>query len=173
MFSVIELVKVNDISKLNEFVQLLKGIVSYISKCTITLLYSVELVLLCFIIWFSACFRISSVYYVNGLSSAYSTISSFSFKHKWGFIKLWLQGRDFLINLYVINGIFCFLMICESSLEGSVSLLGNSSLKDVLWLNKCAMKDSLTIPKYFLPIICLVNRAGSLLNYLSHLAVFI
>ena len=157
MFSVIELVKVNDISKLNEFVQLLKGIVSYIS-------------LLCFIIWFSACFRISSVYYVNGLSSAYSTISSFSFKHKWGFIKLWLQGRHFLINLYVINGIFCFLM---SSLEGSVSLLGNSFLKDVLWLNKCAMKDSLTIPKYFLPIICLVNRAGSLLNYLSYLAVFI
>ena len=47
MFSVIELVKVNDNSKLNEFVQLLKGIVSYISKCTITLLYSVELVLLC------------------------------------------------------------------------------------------------------------------------------
>ena len=37
MFIVIELVKVNNISKLNEFVQLLKGIVSYIS-------------LLCFII---------------------------------------------------------------------------------------------------------------------------
>lgn len=31
MFIVIELVKVNNISKLNEFVQLLKGIVSYIS----------------------------------------------------------------------------------------------------------------------------------------------
>ena len=82
----------------------------------------------------------SSVFLFNKFSPLYSAISSFSFKHKSNFLLLYLCRRHFLIILQVISGVQLFILICQSSLESSVSFKSRSFLKDKLWLYRRPFK---------------------------------